>query len=88
MPEHPAVRGFYLWSEPPVCGLSGAVCCREDWKPVLNLQAVVYGLVFLFLVGACGRPRPGRLAIWVLGFGFWGLLDCPHAFRSPIRATR
>ena len=23
---------------------------REDWKPVLNLQSVILGLVFLFLV--------------------------------------
>ena len=23
---------------------------REDWKPVLDIQSVVYGIVFLFLV--------------------------------------
>ncbi len=23
--------------------------CREDWKPVLTISAIVYGLQFLFL---------------------------------------
>lgn len=35
----------------------GNVCLnilREDWKPVLTITAVIYGLNFLFLV----RPRP------------------------------
>eukprot|EP00730_Choanoeca_flexa_P003160 TRINITY_DN11311_c1_g3_i3.p1 TRINITY_DN11311_c1_g3~~TRINITY_DN11311_c1_g3_i3.p1 ORF type:complete len:182 (+),score=31.97 TRINITY_DN11311_c1_g3_i3:81-626(+) len=36
----------------PNFDLEGAICLnilREDWRPVLNLQAVIYGLVFLFL---------------------------------------
>jgi ubiquitin-conjugating enzyme E2 M len=40
----------------PNIDLQGNVCLnilREDWKPVLNLQAVVHGLVFLFL-----EPNP------------------------------
>ena len=24
--------------------------CSEDWNPVMNLQTVIYGLMFLFLV--------------------------------------
>ena len=37
----------------PNIDLEGNVCLnilREDWKPVLNLQSVILGLVFLFLV--------------------------------------
>eukprot|EP00053_Salpingoeca_punica_P000706 m.29972 g.29972 ORF g.29972 m.29972 type:complete len:183 (-) comp10505_c0_seq1:791-1339(-) len=40
----------------PNIDLAGNVCLnilREDWKPVLNLQSVVHGLVFLFL-----EPNP------------------------------
>ncbi|EDQ86109.1 uncharacterized protein MONBRDRAFT_35275 [Monosiga brevicollis MX1] len=36
----------------PNIDLEGAICLnilREDWKPVLNLQSVIYGLMFLFL---------------------------------------
>eukprot|EP00041_Stephanoeca_diplocostata_P010900 m.174686 g.174686 ORF g.174686 m.174686 type:complete len:184 (+) comp18332_c0_seq1:180-731(+) len=36
----------------PNIDLDGNICLnvlREDWKPVLNLQTIVYGLVFLFL---------------------------------------
>eukprot|EP00052_Salpingoeca_macrocollata_P023433 m.205853 g.205853 ORF g.205853 m.205853 type:complete len:177 (-) comp22027_c0_seq1:236-766(-) len=41
----------------PNIDLQGNVCLnilREDWKPVLNLQSVIYGLVFIFL-----EPNPG-----------------------------
>ena len=31
---------------------------REDWKPVLSINSVIYGLQFLFLV----RCRPPCLA--------------------------
>mmetsp|Transcript_83141 Transcript_83141/g.222179 ORF Transcript_83141/g.222179 Transcript_83141/m.222179 type:complete len:89 (-) Transcript_83141:89-355(-) len=35
------------------CQLSSGCCSREDWKPVLSISAVVYGLVYLFL-----EPNP------------------------------
>uniref|UniRef100_A0A7S3UNN0 UBC core domain-containing protein n=1 Tax=Oxyrrhis marina TaxID=2969 RepID=A0A7S3UNN0_OXYMA len=40
----------------PNIDLQGNVCLnilREDWKPVLSISAVVYGLVYLFL-----EPNP------------------------------
>ena len=41
----------------------GAVCLnilREDWKPVLTITAIVYGLNFLFLVRRAVRGQGGR----------------------------
>ena len=38
----------------PNIDLEGKICLnilREDWKPVLSISSVVYGLQFLFLVG-------------------------------------
>lgn len=35
----------------PNIDLAGAVCLnilREDWKPVLDINAVIYGLIYLF----------------------------------------
>lgn len=35
----------------PNINLEGAVCLnilREDWKPVLDINAVIYGLIYLF----------------------------------------
>jgi ubiquitin-conjugating enzyme E2 M len=35
----------------PNINLAGAVCLnilREDWKPVLDVNAVIYGLIYLF----------------------------------------
>ena len=35
----------------PNINLEGAVCLnilREDWKPVLDINAVIYGVIFLF----------------------------------------
>ncbi|TVY83783.1 NEDD8-conjugating enzyme UBC12 [Lachnellula suecica] len=43
----------------PNIDLSGNVCLnilREDWKPVLNIQAVVVGLQFLFLEPNASDP--------------------------------
>lgn len=37
----------------PNIDLEGAVCLnilREDWKPVLTINSIVYGLQYLFLV--------------------------------------
>jgi len=37
----------------PNIDLEGNICLnilREDWKPVLSISAVIYGLQFLFLV--------------------------------------
>lgn len=41
----------------PNIDLQGAVCLnilREDWKPVLDINAVIYGLIYLFY-----DPNPG-----------------------------
>ncbi len=41
---------------PPLQLVQGNICLnilREDWKPVLTITAIVYGLNFLFLV----RPQ-------------------------------
>lgn len=38
----------------PNIDLDGNVCLnilREDWKPVLTVNSIVYGLQYLFLVG-------------------------------------
>lgn len=38
----------------PNIDLEGKICLnilREDWKPVLSISSVIYGLQFLFLVG-------------------------------------
>ena len=38
----------------PNIDLEGNVCLnilREDWKPVLTINSIVYGLQYLFLVG-------------------------------------
>lgn len=38
----------------PNIDLDGNVCLnilREDWKPVLTINAIVYGVQYLFLVG-------------------------------------
>lgn len=41
----------------PNIDLEGKVCLnvlREDWKPVLNINTVIYGLNHLFVVRCCG----------------------------------
>ena len=40
----------------PNIDLEGNVCLnilREDWKPVLTINSIVYGLQYLFLVSYC-----------------------------------
>lgn len=50
----------------PNIDLEGNVCLnilREDWKPVLNLNAVIVGLqvcTMLFLIPAAARRRPSK----------------------------
>lgn len=49
-----------LWGQVyhPNIDLEGNVCLnilREDWKPVLSINSVIYGLQFLFLVRSCCR---------------------------------
>lgn len=44
----------------PNIDLEGHICLnilREDWKPVLSISSVVYGLQFLFLVSRREDPR-------------------------------
>merc|ERR1719240_1044416 len=43
----------------PNIDLSGNICLnilREDWKPVLSISSVVYGLLYLFLEPNAGDP--------------------------------
>jgi len=51
----------------PNIDLEGNICLnilREDWKPVLSINSVIYGLNFLFIV----RSRPGALLAAALVF--------------------
>ena len=44
----------------PNIDLDGNVCLnilREDWKPVLSINSIIYGLQYLFLVGALPWER-------------------------------
>ena len=46
----------------PNIDLEGNVCLnilREDWKPVLTINSIVYGLQYLFLVSIARRPFVG-----------------------------
>lgn len=40
---------------------------REDWKPVLTINSIIYGLQYLFLVSRVGGWGWGRLALCSLG---------------------
>ena len=49
----------------PNIDLEGNVCLnilREDWKPVLSINSVIYGLHYLFLVGL---PRSASVHAFV-----------------------
>jgi len=58
----------WQWALNPVChkqvyhpniDLDGNICLnilREDWKPVLSINSVIYGLNFLFIVRPLLRP--------------------------------
>ncbi len=49
----------------PNIDLEGNICLnilREDWKPVLSISSIIYGLQFLFLVGAAWQAN-----LWHLG---------------------
>uniref|UniRef100_A0A8B9MY39 UBC core domain-containing protein n=1 Tax=Accipiter nisus TaxID=211598 RepID=A0A8B9MY39_9AVES len=60
----------------PNIDLEGNVCLnilREDWKPVLTINSIIYGLQYLFLVSTAGVQAPvggGHLS-WLWG-GPWG----------------
>jgi len=50
--EAPKIRCLNKIYHPNI-DTAGAVCLnilREEWKPVLTIQAVIYGLQYLFLV--------------------------------------
>jgi hypothetical protein len=54
----------------PNIDLEGNICLnilREDWKPVLSISSVVYGLQFLFLV-SCSTLLCLRLWVPVLAW--------------------
>uniref|UniRef100_A0A8B9MZI8 NEDD8-conjugating enzyme UBC12 n=1 Tax=Accipiter nisus TaxID=211598 RepID=A0A8B9MZI8_9AVES len=45
----------------PNIDLEGNVCLnilREDWKPVLTINSIIYGLQYLFLVSTAGVQAP------------------------------
>jgi ubiquitin-conjugating enzyme E2 M len=49
----------------PNIDLEGKICLnilREDWKPVLSISSVIYGLQFLFLVSRERVSRTGAAA--------------------------
>ena len=58
--EAPQQMSAHLWMSlfaaqvfHPNIDLDGNICLnilREDWKPVLSINSVIYGLQFLFLV--------------------------------------
>lgn len=53
-PPAPALSSLQVYH--PNIDLQGAVCLnilRKDWKPVLDTQAIIHGLLFLFL-----EPNP------------------------------
>lgn len=55
----------------PNIDLEGNVCLnilREDWKPVLTINSIIYGLQYLFLVS---RGRGGRAAGEGWPSAFW-----------------
>lgn len=57
----------------PNIDLEGHICLnilREDWKPVLSISSVVYGLQFLFLVSR--REDPRMRGVWQQGQGRQG----------------
>jgi len=46
----------------PNIDMEGNICLnilREDWKPVLSISSIIYGLQFLFLVGGTAPPWAG-----------------------------
>ena len=66
----------------PNIDLEGKVCLnilREDWKPVLNLNAVIVGLQFLFLEPNASDPLNKEAAE--------DLRQSRENFRRNVRAT-
>ena len=64
----------------PNIDLDGNICLnilREDWKPVLSINSIIYGLQFLFLV----RPfSASACCLWYLSIPFPG---AQHAHAIP-----
>ena len=53
----------------PNIDLDGNVCLnilREDWKPVLSISSIIYGLQFLFLVRLCADRNWLRCVCYTL----------------------
>uniref|UniRef100_A0A5B7APF8 Putative NEDD8-conjugating enzyme Ubc12 n=1 Tax=Davidia involucrata TaxID=16924 RepID=A0A5B7APF8_DAVIN len=64
----------------PNIDLEGNVCLnilREDWKPVLNINTIIYGLVYLFTQPNCEDPLNHDAAAV--------LRDNPKMFESNVR---
>ncbi|KAI2593702.1 UBE2M isoform 3, partial [Pan troglodytes] len=62
----------------PNIDLEGNVCLnilREDWKPVLTINSIIYGLQYLFLVSRNRWLGLGRLAF------------CPSGLLTPPTCT-
>lgn len=70
----------------PNIDLEGNVCLnilREDWKPVLTINSIIYGLQYLFLVsrfGWVGLGEVGPLPLWPVD-------PYPYWHRSPTPKT-
>ncbi|KAJ0041213.1 hypothetical protein Pint_28214 [Pistacia integerrima] len=64
----------------PNIDLEGNVCLnvlREDWKPVLNINTIIYGLYHLFTEPNCEDPLNHDAADM--------LRDHPHVFEANVR---
>lgn len=84
----------------PNIDLEGNVCLnilREDWKPVLTITSVVYGLNFLFLVrfmggrvdgGENGHPRCSQFCTVAVDVDWRSTLFGSPVIRPPTQRTR
>lgn len=69
---HGAAMVTWRWPRPPLwwprCPPADAwLVPREDWKPVLTINSIIYGLQYLFLVSTAGGhvPLGGGHPVWL-----------------------